>query len=354
MRARTLILLVVALVLAGGTTMMARVWLASQRGAKQEAAPIAVPTPAKSVLIARSPIERGQILKPGDFAWEQWPEGGIDKNYILLGTRTPDTYSGWVAKQPIAAGEPVTEAQIISPGNRGFLAAALRQGMRAVSVPVNVTSGISGFVLPGDMVDLIVTYSVQDRPVPGQQNTGPLIDHKISETVLRDIRVIAIDQKLDSKPGEASVAKTATFEVTPKQSEVIALANEMGKISLSLRSLVSDPDELKQEVADKIPASPSPSSPAPASSPTSDSPPTSVASPSSAAAPTSAASPSSTSSSTEASGSPGSESYTVDSDISPLLHSPGGMHGAGGFDAGPLTILRGGQSTATSVVQQQQ
>src|SRR5579862_4299785 len=181
MRARTLILLVVALVLAGGTTMMARVWLASQRAVKQAAAPIAVPTPAKSVLIARSPIERGQILKPGDFAWEQWPEGGIDKNYILLGTRTPETYSGWVAKQPIAAGEPVTEAQIISPGNRGFLAAALRPGMRAVSVAVNVTSGISGFVLPGDMVDLIVTYSVQDRPVPGQQNTGPLVDHKISE-----------------------------------------------------------------------------------------------------------------------------------------------------------------------------
>jgi pilus assembly protein CpaB len=334
MRARTLILLVVALVLAGGTTMMARVWLASQRAVKQAAAPIAVPTPAKSVLIARSPIERGQILKPGDFAWEQWPENGIDKNYILLGTRTPETYSGWVAKQPIAAGEPVTEAEIISPGNRGFLAAVLHPGMRAVSVPVNVTSGISGFVVPGDMVDLIDTYSVQDRPVPGQQTSGPLLDHKISETVLRDIRVIAIDQKLDSKPGEATVAKTATFEVTPKQSEIIALANEMGKISLSLRSLVPDPDGLKQEVADKIPASPAPSSASPSSDP-------------------SPTSPSSTSSSTEASGSPGSETYTVDSDISPLLHSPGGMHGAGSLDDGRITILRGGQSTASSVVQQQ-
>ncbi|HTW50932.1 MAG TPA: Flp pilus assembly protein CpaB [Stellaceae bacterium] len=346
MRARTLILLVVALVLAGGTTMMARVWLASQRAAKQEAAPIAVPTPAKSVLIARSPIERGQILKPADFTWEQWPESGIDKNYILLGTRTPETYSGWVAKQPIAAGEPVTEAEIISPGNRGFLAAALRPGMRAVSVPVNVTSGISGFVLPGDRVDLIVTYSVQDRPVPGQQS-GPLLDHKISETVLRDIRVIAIDQKLDSKPGEATVAKTATFEVTPKQSEVIALANEMGKISLSLRSLVPDPDGpdgLKQEVADKVPASPAPS---PASSPLSD------PSSSSDSSSSSASSPSSTSSSTEAFGSPGSETYTVDSDISPLLHSPGGVHGDGSLDDGRITILRGGQSTATSVVQQQ-
>ena len=91
MRARTLILLIVALVLAGGTTMMARVWLASQRAVKQEAAPIAVPTPSKSVLIARSTIQRGQILRPDDLAWEPWPEGGIDKNYILLGARTPVT-----------------------------------------------------------------------------------------------------------------------------------------------------------------------------------------------------------------------------------------------------------------------
>ena len=313
MRARTLILLIVALVLGGGTTMMARMWLASQRAVKQEASPIAVPTPAKSVLVAKSSIQRGQLLKPSDLVWEQWPEGGVDKNYILLGTRTPEAYSGWVATQTIAAGEPLTEAKIIAPGNRGFLAAVLRPGMRAISVPVTVTSGISGFVFPGDMVDLIVTYTVQDRPIPGQQQQGALLDHKISETVLRGVRVIAIDQKLETKPGEAVVAKTATFEVTPKQSEVIALADEMGKISLSLRSLVPGPAELKQEVADKSP-------------------------------------PSSTS---EAPNTPLSETYTVDSDISPLLHSPGAPHGAQGIDADRVTILRGGQSSATSVVQQQ-
>lgn len=242
------ILLVVAVILTGGTTMMARMWLASQRAVSQEAAPIAVPTLGKSVLIAQSPIQRGQLIKPSDLIWEQWPEGGIDKNYIILGTKTPESYTGWVAKDPITAGEPLTEAKIIAPGNRGFLAAVLHAGMRAVSVPITVTSGISGFVFPGDVVDLIVTYTVQDRPVPGQQQTGSLTDHKISETVLRDVRVIAIDQKLDSKPGEAVIAKTATFEVTPKQSEIIALANEMGKISLSLRSLVPGPDELNQEL----------------------------------------------------------------------------------------------------------
>src|ERR1700733_6745292 len=113
MRARTLILLVVALVLAGGTTMMARMWLASQRTAANEASPIAVPTPSKSVLIARGTIERGQLLKPDDLSWEPWPEGGIDKNYILIGTKKPDDYTGWVARMPISAGEPITEAKVI-------------------------------------------------------------------------------------------------------------------------------------------------------------------------------------------------------------------------------------------------
>ena len=305
MRARTVILLVVALILAGGTTMMARVWLASQRAAKTEAAPIAVPMPSKSVLIVRSPIQRGQLLRPDDLSWEQWPEGGIDKNYVLLGTRTPEAYAGWVARQPIAPGEPLTEAKIVAPGNRGFLAAVLHPGMRAVSVPVTVTSGISGFVFPGDQVDLIVTYSVQDRPQSGPAGGGPMLEHKVSETVLHDIRVIAIDQKLDSKAGEATVAKTATFEVSPKQSEIIALASEMGKLSLSLRSLVPGPGELKHEISD---------------------------------------------SPFEAPSNPLSETYTVDSDVSPLLHSPGTKN-EGGMD-GNVTILRGGQSSATSVVAQ--
>lgn len=316
MRGRTVILLLVALVLAGGTTLMARSWLASQRAtAKTEATPIAVPTPSKSILIVRTSIQRGQILRPDDFAWQPWPEGGIDRNYILLGSRSPETYTGWVARQPIAAGEPLIDSKIVAPGNRGFLAAVLHAGMRAVSVPVTLTSGISGFVFPGDQVDLLVTYSVQDRPAPGQTTpAGPLMDHKISETVLRNVRVIAIDQKLDSKPGEATVAKTATFEVTPKQSEIVALASEMGKLSLSLRSLVPGPNETAKEDATDLPPG----------------------------APTS----------------PLSETYTVDSDISPLLHAPDKAPKPGSADVPIVTILRGGsgQSTVASgnAPQQQQ
>jgi pilus assembly protein CpaB len=237
MRARTLLLLGLAVVIAGGTAVLTRSWLAAQRLSQvADAVPLLAPRPARSVLVARAALTRGQILRPENFIWQVWPDGDLDKNYVVLGgPRSPEAFAGWVVKHPVAGGEPVTEAKIIAPGDRGFLAAVLSPGMRAISVPVTVTSGISGFVFPGDRVDLLLSYKV---PAAADGDAPKNYEHKASQTVLQDIRVIGIDQRLDGKPGEAVVAHTATFEVTPKQSEIIAVASEIGKVSLSLRSLV--------------------------------------------------------------------------------------------------------------------
>src|SRR5260370_15554389 len=195
------------------------------------------PPPAqKSVLVARSAIPRGQILKPTDFAWQTWPDGGLDRAYIQKGAKTLEGLAGGVARRRFGPGEPISEGKIVAPGSRGFLAAVLRPGMRAVSVPVTATSGISGFVFPGDQVDILITH-----PLQASGGKGEGVPHQASETVLHDVRVLAVDQKLDSKGGEAIVAHTATLEVTPKQSEVIALASEIGKVSLSLRSPTTPP-----------------------------------------------------------------------------------------------------------------
>ncbi len=192
MRFRTLLLLLVAVGLAGGTAILARAWLAAQRAAEiAEASPLALPAPSKSVLIARADVRRGQILKPEDLSWQIWPEGALDKNYVVLGTRTPESFAGWVARNPVAAGEPITEAKIIAPGNRGFLAAVLRPGMRAMSVPVTITSGISGFIFPGDQVDLMITHGIPT----GTGSAG--YEHKAAETVLRDVRDPRGDAKAD-------------------------------------------------------------------------------------------------------------------------------------------------------------
>jgi len=102
--------------------------------------------------------------------------------------------------------------------------------MRAISVPINATTGISGFVFPGDRIDLLLTHSIR-----GDKATDAV--RRASETVLSDIRVLAVDQRTDDAEGKAALAKTATLEVTPTQAEIIAVANEMGRLSLSLRSL---------------------------------------------------------------------------------------------------------------------
>src|SRR5205823_8833981 len=114
-----------------------------------------------------------------------------DKTYVLLGgPKTPESFAGWVSRNPISGGEPVTESKIVQPGSRGFLSAVLRPGMRAISVPVTVTTGISGFIFPGDQVDLLMTYTVPTPPSPDKDKKANY-DHKAAETVLRNIRVIA-------------------------------------------------------------------------------------------------------------------------------------------------------------------
>jgi pilus assembly protein CpaB len=306
MRFRTPLLLLFALILAGTTAMLARSWLAAQREAvTAEASPLVLPTPAKSVLIARAGVQRGQILKPDDMIWQPWPEGGLDKAYIVIGTRSPESFSGWVARNPIAAGEPITEAKIIAPGNRGFLAAVLRPGMRAISVPVTATSGASGFIFPGDTVDILITYPLPTPEQTGNGNNAQRYEHKVSETVLHDVRVIAIDQKLESKAGEAAVAHTATLEVTPKQSEVIALASEIGKLSLSLRSLVPGDSEPQT---------------------------------------------SSESATTDSSEATPTATFTLDNEVSPLLPKP--FQTRENRPVEGVTILRGGQKGGDSPVSQ--
>ena len=294
MRLRTILLLFVAVVLAGGTAVLARAWLAAQRAAEiAEASPLALPMAAKSVLVARVGMQRGQILKPDDLIWQIWPEGVLDKNYVLLGTRTPESFAGAVVRNPVSAGEPITDAKIVAPGNRGFLAAVLRPGMRAISVPVTITSGISGFIFPRDQVDLMITH-----PVPAK--AGGSYEHKAAETVLHDIRVIAIDQRLETKAGEALLAHTATLEVTPKQTEMIALAGEIGKLSLSLRSLV----------------------------------------PSAADAETSSVARGAGSQLADSREGAAMPTYTLDSEVSPLL--PKSLNGSDNSEGGVVTVLRGG------------
>lgn len=234
MRGRTLILAVIALLLAGGTAVLVRSRL-DRPPVTVAVTPARPPAPNKSVLVARAPIERGQILKRADLGWQPWPEDDATAAYIVGGGQPPSAFAGWVAREPFVPGEPIIKAKLVAPGDRGFLAAVLGPGMRAVSVPVSVTSGIAGFVFPGDHVDVLTTYTL-----PTQAGSSGALGRKVAETVLRNVRVLAIDQQLENKGTAAMLAHTVTLELTPKQSQVIALASDLGQLSLSLRSLVAE------------------------------------------------------------------------------------------------------------------
>ena len=121
-------------------------------------------------------------------------------------------------------------------GGRGFLAAVLRPGFRAMSIQVTATSGIAGLVFPGDRIDLILTHTVK--------RGGS--DRRASETVLTNLRVLAIDQSVNDQAGNPRVFKNATLELTPKQTEMLAVLGELGRLSMTLRSLAKDEAELER------------------------------------------------------------------------------------------------------------
>ena len=247
MTLRSILLLLVALVVAGFTAFYARGWIAAERAAFMasipEGAPVAPPT---LVLVAKEDLPAGRFVKPADMKWQAWPKDGLVEMYWIQGKRDMNELEGAVVRLLISAGQPITDSRVVHPGDRGFLAAVLNPGMRGVSVPVNATSGIAGFVFPGDWVDLILTIRVNVKDEAGGNNET----RYFSETLLTDVRVLAVDQNIENEKGEVNVPKTATLEVTTKQAEMVAIALEMGSISLSLHSLAREQDRFARLARD--------------------------------------------------------------------------------------------------------
>ncbi len=237
MNAKTIVIAIVALVIAGATGLLIQSWMSAQRDAMLRAMPKAAKdTGMPRVMVARKSLPAGTFLRPEHLEWRAWPKAGVAKVYLVKGKRTIKELVGAVVRRGIPAGEPMTDGRIVRSGSRGFMAAVLTPGMRAVSVPINATTGIAGFVFPGDRVDLILTHKLHSGK--GKKRKS----HQVSETVLTGVRILGVDQRSNDQKttGKIKVPKTTTIEVTPKQAEMVAVAKEIGKLSLSLRSLAID------------------------------------------------------------------------------------------------------------------
>ena len=135
------------------------------------------------MLVADTDLAAGIFIKPQHLRWQRWPTDDVPDTYVLRGKRTDTDMVGAVVRSSIAAGEPITDGAVVKPGDRGFLAAVLDPGMRAVSVPINATSSNAGLIFPGDRIDLILTQTL---------TSGDGSTRRVSETVLKDIRIIAM------------------------------------------------------------------------------------------------------------------------------------------------------------------
>jgi pilus assembly protein CpaB len=255
MDVKKLALLVGALVVAVITAVMAKNMFA---GAGTQQAAAAVPVGPK-VLVAKKALPVGTIIDADSFTFQPWPKELMQSAYYVDGQPDgdPKKLLGTVVRYAVTAGQPVTRGSLVGPQDRGFLAAALGPGMRAITVPVNVASSVAGFVFPGDHVDMVLTQTVTGG------GEGPAL--KVSETIIRNLRVLATDQRITEKNDdgktEVKTFSNVTLEVTPRIAEKISVAQSIGTLSLSLRSIADNTSDLERAVASgevKVPAGANP------------------------------------------------------------------------------------------------
>ena len=239
---KKLVLLVVALFVAVGTALAARSLFVGT-ATPQAVAKVEQPVGPK-VLVAQRALPVGTIITADSVSFQAWPQQMVENAYFIDGEADMAKLLGTVVRFPVTAGEPVTQGALVAPGDRGFLAAALGPGMRAVTIPVSAMTGVGGFVFPGDRVDLMLTQTVNGAEGQALQ---------ASETILRNIRVLATDQSTESSvvdgKTEVRAFRTVTLEVTPRIAEKVAVAQSIGTLSLSLRSLADSQAQLERVLA---------------------------------------------------------------------------------------------------------
>jgi pilus assembly protein CpaB len=189
------------------------------------------------ILVAKQDIGVGRAVSEEDLTWQAWPIAAAGPLFVRK-TDRPNAiseYKGAVARAPFIAGEPIREQKLVRADGSGFMSAILPAGMRAVSTEISAETGAGGFILPNDRVDVILTTRGQG-------------DAALSETILRNIRVLAIDQTVEEKNGQkVVVGKTATLELGPQQAETLVMSRQRGTLSLALRSLADAKPNLLNE-----------------------------------------------------------------------------------------------------------
>mgnify|MGYP001010024073 CR=1 FL=1 len=197
-------------------------------------------------MVATRALPVGTILTADALRFQPWPEGLVKpEQYYVEGQSNVAALAGSVVRVAMTAGAPVTKGSLVNPRDRGFLAAALGPGMRAITVPLSADQGVAGFVFPGDHVDLMLTSEVSGEGDANKLNA--------TETIVHNLRVLAVDQRTTAVDTSGNttptIFSTVTMEVTPRIAEKIAVARQIGTLSLALRSIADTASELEESIA---------------------------------------------------------------------------------------------------------
>ncbi|MBL4692848.1 MAG: Flp pilus assembly protein CpaB [Magnetovibrio sp.] len=241
MRAVVIGLVFAAIILAGGTAYLLRDYISSQQA---EFAALVPTTPTTKVLVAKANAPIGTLVEPSNTEWIDWPESGIQDTFLLKSkdANIQDSLkkNKYMVRRSFAKGEPITMARLYKSKDPGFLRGALSPGMRALAVRSGAENSAAGFILPGDRVDVMLTHNMLSLAL---QHAGAAAAAKFkgglthtSETIIENLRVLAIDQKVSEFQEGAQVGKTVLLEVSPKDAERLQTAKAMGRITLVLRA----------------------------------------------------------------------------------------------------------------------
>jgi pilus assembly protein CpaB len=234
MKAARILVLGIALAAGGAAAYL----VSGDDGPKPEAppAPAVQQLPTVDVLIAKSDIGMGTAVTAQDLTWQAWPEATTGDSYVTRKSHPNATeeLAGAITRAPFTAGEPIREGKLIrANGAAGYLAAILPSGMRAVSTEISPETGAGGFILPNDRVDVILSRRSNSDTRTSANAPAP------SETILTNVKVLAIDQTVEEKGGQrVVVGKTVTLELSPRQAESLVQSRQQGTLSLALRSLL--------------------------------------------------------------------------------------------------------------------
>lgn len=256
-----MIVLIAAVSAIGLAVVLQRSMGGKPAGAPPTAAVVNPEKPMTQVLVAKRDLAIGTRLVAEDVNWQAWPSATVNPAFItngaaplpattttaktakavgdmadgMIGGVTPDkAIEGAIVRDPILAGEPITARKIVRGGEGGYLSVVLKPGARAMSVPINSETAAGGFILPGDRVDVLQT---RDGPSLGDGDGDSSRKQTIAETILLNVRVLALDQTTSAeKDAKSIVAATATLEVGPTEAEALAKAKASGPVTLALRA----------------------------------------------------------------------------------------------------------------------